>query len=187
MRNFGYLNSRMAAECGRLHRWASEFAGPSNCGMKSRDFPGRVHDEETYRIIGAAMQVHRTLGCGFLESVYQEALAIEFEVQGIPFQREVLMPVHYRGYLLGAPFRIDFVCCGSVVVELKAQMGGLNSAALAQTLNYLKGAGLSRGLLLNFGTQSLQVKRVFHNPLPNSSAQSGEMAVDVQALPFPNP
>ena len=111
-------------------------------------------DPQTYAIIGAAMNVHTELGKGFLESVYQEALAIEFRTQGIPFEREVKLPVFYKGQVLATSFRVDFICYGEVVVELKAQkaIGGPDEA---QVLNYLRASNLGRGLLLNFGETSL--------------------------------
>ncbi|MBS1547914.1 MAG: GxxExxY protein [Bacteroidetes bacterium] len=112
-------------------------------------------DPQTYAIIGAAMNVHTELGKGFLESVYQEALAIEFRTQGIPFEREVKLPVFYKGQVLATSFRVDFICYGEVVVELKAQkaIGGPDEA---QVLNYLRASNLGRGLLLNFGETSLK-------------------------------
>jgi len=121
-----------------------------------------MHDEasdpETYAIIGAAMAVHAELGPGFLESVCQEAMAIELERRGIPFQREVLLPVYYKGEKLNGSFRADFLCFGDVFVELKAQkaLGGPDES---QLLNYLKVTGRRRGLLFNFGAASLQTKR----------------------------
>lgn len=77
-------------------------------------------DEQTYLIIGAAMTVHKELGSGFLEAVYQDALELEFEHAGIPFQREVELPIRYRGELLAARYRVDFLCYETIVVELKA-------------------------------------------------------------------
>jgi len=127
-----------------------------------------VHDDATYRIIGAAMQVHRTLGPGFLEAVYQEALALEFEAQAIAFAREVLLPIHYRGRRLGTPYRIDFVCFGNVVVELKAH-SGLGPADVAQAVHYLRGSDLPTGLLLNFGKPSLEVRRLSNHNLSTKS------------------
>lgn len=112
-------------------------------------------DPQTYAIIGAAMNVHTELGKGFLESVYQEALTIEFRTQGIPFEREVKLPVFYKGQVQATSFRVDFICDGEVVVELKAQkaIGGPDEA---QVLNYLRASNLGRGLLLNFGETSLK-------------------------------
>ena len=117
-----------------------------------------IRDPETYAIIGAAMEVHKILGCGFLESVYHEALAIEFERKNISFRRECALPVTYKDVVLPCQFRADFICFESVIVELKA-LARFSSADEAQTINYLKAAGLQRGLLLNFGAASLEHKR----------------------------
>ena len=118
-------------------------------------------DTQTYAIIGAAMTVHRTLGHGFLEAVYQAALEREFTVQEIPFEREMLLPVTYRGCTI-AEYRADFVCYGEVIVELKA-LQKLSGVEEAQVINYLKATNLNRALLLNFGAPSLQHKRLVFN------------------------
>lgn len=115
-------------------------------------------DPQTREIIGAAMEVHRILGHGFLEAVYQEALAEELLRRGIPFEREVELPIFYKEKRLGVSYRADFVCYGQVVVELKA-ISTLTSGDEAQILNYLKASGYRRGLLLNFGSSSLQYRR----------------------------
>jgi GxxExxY protein len=98
--------------------------------MKDRE----ENDQQTYAIIGAAMEVHKQLGCGFLEAVYQEALAVEFGVRGIPFQREVLLPVFYKGQKLDTSYKADFICFGTVIVELKA-LNDLGNIERAQILN----------------------------------------------------
>ena len=109
-------------------------------------------DERTYAIIGAAQKVHRVLGCGFLERVYQEALAIELRRCGIPTAREVELPIDYEGERLACTYRVDFLCYDNVVVELKA-LSRTSGIEEAQVLNYLKAGGFEVGLLLNFGAK----------------------------------
>ena len=115
-------------------------------------------DPRTYAIIGAAIEVHKHLGCGFLESVYQEALAIELGLREIPFRREVRLPVSYKGQVLVTRFCADFICFDSLVVELKA-LAHMSGSEEAQLINYLKATRYKVGLLLNFGTRSLQHRR----------------------------
>jgi GxxExxY protein len=119
-------------------------------------------DPETFAIIGAAMEVHRELGRGFLELVYQTALALEFQERGIPFQAEVPLPVRYKNKLLTCAYRADFVCFESVIVETKA-IATLTGGDEAQLINELKATGIHRGLLLNFGAPSLEHRRLVLN------------------------
>ena len=116
-------------------------------------------DPETFAIIGAAMEVHRELGRGFLELVYQTALALEFQERGIPFKAEVALPIRYKGKLLTCAYRADFVCFENIIVETKA-ISKLTHADDAQLINELKATGFHRGLLLNFGSASLEQKRL---------------------------
>jgi len=116
-------------------------------------------DSQTYAIIGAAMEVHRELGPGFLEAVYQESLAIEMELRGIPFGRESLLPVRYKGRLLAPTYRADFICYGDIIVETKT-VETLAGIHVAQAINYMKATGMQRALLINFGTGSLQHQRL---------------------------
>jgi GxxExxY protein len=114
--------------------------------------------DEAYKITGCMMKVHRELGCGFLEKVYQEALALEFKETGIPFEREVGLKIHYRGFVLQQEYIADFVCYGKIIVELKA-VSDLNEVHRAQVINYLKATGYKLGLLANFAERSLKVER----------------------------
>ncbi len=116
-------------------------------------------DPETFELIGAAMEVHRELGGGMLEAVYQNAFEEELKLRRIPYFREQYYPVIYKGILLNHRYRVDFECFGSVIVELKSIVH-LSNIEEAQVIHYLKLSGLKRGLLLNFGTSSLQYKRL---------------------------
>jgi GxxExxY protein len=116
-------------------------------------------DPETYQIIGAAMAVHSELGCGFLEKVYKLALPFEFAERHVVFKSEVELPISYKTHALATKYYADFICFDGVVVEVKAQ-SALGNADVAQLLNYLKASGIRRGLLLNFGTTSLQYQRL---------------------------
>lgn len=115
-------------------------------------------DDRTYQIIGAAMEVHKILGGGFLEVVYDDALELEFQARGIPYEREKGLHIYYKDKMLPHFYKPDFVCYDSVVVELKA-IDDLTSDNQAQIINYLAATKCQVGLLLNFGRNSLQKKR----------------------------
>ena len=116
-------------------------------------------DELTYKIIGCAMKVHSTLGCGFQEVIYQRCLALEMEKQGLGFARELEMPIYYDEVEVGSR-RVDFLVEETTLVEIKAVVK-LEDVHLAQGLNYLRVYNLEKGLLLNFGNTRLDVKRLF--------------------------
>jgi GxxExxY protein len=118
-----------------------------------------IQDDLTYKIIGCAMKVHSTLGNGFQEVIYQRCLAIELEKAKLIFSREQEMPIFYEGVEVGSR-RADFVVENTVLVELKAIIQ-LEDVHLAQALNYLQAYKIDKGLLINFGSKSLEVKRLF--------------------------
>ena len=119
-------------------------------------------DQRTYKIIGAAMEVHKELGCGFLEAVYQEALGKEFAYQAIPFKPQPIIDISYKGIALEKKYQPDFICYGDIILEIKA-LSALTGVEEAQLINYLKATGLKVGLLLNFGAKSLEHKRFVYN------------------------
>lgn len=117
-----------------------------------------IHKEETYKIIGAAMAVHRYFGCGFSEKVYQDALEIEFTSLDIPYLREVPLYAEYRNIQLKTEFVPDFICYDSIIVELKA-VHELEDFQRSQAINYARVAGSDIALLINFGEPSLKYER----------------------------
>jgi GxxExxY protein len=120
--------------------------------------PMEDFDERTYAIIGAAQEVHSVLGCGYLERVYGFALGCEMRRRDIPFEVEVELPISYKGDVMPGAYRIDFLCFGEVLVELKA-LSTTGSIEEAQVLNYLKASSLETALLLNFGSLRLESRR----------------------------
>ena len=118
-----------------------------------------IDDELTYKIIGCAMKVHNTLGNGFQEVIYQRCLAIELDKASLEFLREEEMPIYYDNVQVGT-LRADFIVASKVLVELKALVK-LEDVHLAQGLNYLTAYQIEKGLLINFGATSLEVKRLF--------------------------
>ena len=118
-----------------------------------------IFKEESFAIIGAAMEVHNELGNGFLEAVYQEALAIEFKKRGIPFKQEVKLDINYKGHPLEKYYQADFICYNKIIVEIKAitELTGINKS---QVINYLKATQLKLGILINFGQEGLKYERL---------------------------
>ncbi len=116
------------------------------------------YEDITRKIIGCAMSVHRVLGNGFQEIVYQRALAVEMDLQGLNFEREKELPLIYKNHQVGTR-RVDFFVEGKVMVELKA-LTELEDVHLAQAFNYLEAYKMEVGLLINFGRKSLEFKRV---------------------------
>ncbi len=118
-----------------------------------------LYKEEAFTIIGKCMEVHRTLGHGFLEIVYKDALGYEFRSAGMPYDREARFDVLYKDGILPHNFFADFTVFGKIILEVKS-IEGLHDDLLARTLNYLKISGYRLGLLVNFGKRSLEYKRV---------------------------
>ena len=122
-----------------------------------------LYKELTHRIIGCAMEVHSTLGNGFQEVIYQRCLAIELTNKGLNFHREFEMDIYYKSTHVGKR-RADFLIEGSILLEIKALIQ-LEDAHLAQAMNYLEAYKLPIGLLINFGSKSLQYKRIHNNKI----------------------
>jgi GxxExxY protein len=118
-----------------------------------------LYEKETYSIIGAAIAVHQELGNGFLEAVYQEALEKEFIIRNIPYKREAQLTIYYKNEPLKKFYTADFICYDKIIVELKT-LTAITTEHQAQVLNYLKASRLHPGLILNFGKQSLENKRI---------------------------
>ena len=119
-----------------------------------------IYKEESYKVVGAAFKVYNALGQGFLEAVYQEALEIEFQRQGIPYEREKELKIKYEGVELKQTYKADFGCFGKIIVELKA-VNALDDAHRSQVYNYLHATGYKLGFLLNFGnSDELEKERI---------------------------
>ena len=117
-----------------------------------------LHGDITEKIICAAMEVHRNLGPGFLESVYEEAMACEFGLMGVPYERQKSLPVYYKGNMIKG-FTCDLIVESAVLVELKA-IKQITEVEIAQVISYLKAGQLKVGLLINFAEPSLVYKRL---------------------------
>jgi len=118
-----------------------------------------VYEKETYDIIGAAMEVHKELGQGFLEAVYQEALEKEFIEKKIPYKREIPLIIYYKNKPLEKYYIADFICYDKIIIELKA-LTAITSEHQAQVLNYLTATRMKLGLIINFGKKSIEHKRI---------------------------
>ena len=117
-----------------------------------------IFRNESYKIIGAAMEVHRKLGPGFLESVYSEALELEFQKAGISYEKDKKLVVYYEGKPLKKFFKADYLCFDNIIVEIKAS-AFIHNDNNRQTINYLNAVNKPVGLLINFGEASLKWKR----------------------------
>ena len=120
-----------------------------------------LYKEESFAIVGACMKVHRSLGAGFLEAVYEEALEREFINQKIAFKRQVKLDLYYESQKLKKQYRADFICHDKIIVEIKA-VSQIPVAFYAQLQNYLKCTNMELGILINFGTSSLTYKRIIN-------------------------
>ena len=120
-----------------------------------------LYKEESYKIIGACMKVHRSLGSGFLEAVYQEALIREFEKEGIPYESQVKLPVFYEGQKLKKYYIADFICYDKIIIEIKS-VSQVPIVFYSQLKNYLAATKKELGMLINFGQPSLTYKRVLN-------------------------
>ncbi|MGY6744958.1 MAG: GxxExxY protein [Cecembia sp.] len=117
------------------------------------------YKHESFKIIGAAMEVHNELGHGFLEKVYHEALEIEFLKREVQFLKEHKLPIYYKNTKLSMVYSADFVCYDKIIIEIKA-LSELNTEHTAQVINYLKATKMKLGILINFGSKSLEFKRI---------------------------
>ena len=121
-----------------------------------------IHKSETYQIIGVCMEVYNTLGYGFLEIVYKDAMEFEFTEREMKFRREDEHSINYKGIILKHNFFTDFTLFDEVIIEVKANKDGITDDTIAQTLNYLKASGIKLALIINFGKTSLEYKRLVY-------------------------
>jgi len=134
-------------------------------------------DTQTGAIIDAALEIHRQLGYGFAQAIYKDAAVIEFALRNIPYQREVLLPIKYKDYLLPTHYEADFICFSDILVEFMA-MSDLSNFEEMQVLNCLKATGIRCGLLINFGSVGLQYKNLACDceAIPNSKNKPAQSA-----------
>ena len=121
-----------------------------------------IYKDECYAIIGACFELHNELGSGFAEPIYQEALEVELKLQGIPFRSQDELEVHYKGHLLDAKYKPDFICYEKIIVEIKS-LNDIADRHRSQVHNYLKITGFRLGILVNFSAYPrLQYERIVH-------------------------
>ncbi len=118
-----------------------------------------IYKEESYKILGACFTVHSELGCGFLENVYQEALAKELAVRKIPFKKEAELDILYKNEYLSKKYYADFICYDKIILEIKA-CENISDNHIAQVVNYLSATNFKLGIIINFGSKSLTYKRI---------------------------
>ncbi|HEU5245669.1 MAG TPA: GxxExxY protein [Candidatus Udaeobacter sp.] len=136
-----------------------------------------IHKEESYAIIGACFEVYNEKGCGFLEPVYQECLAIEFEYQRIPAIAKASLALSYRGRMLKQTYEPDYVCFEKIIMELKA-VSALADEHRAQLLNYLHATGFELGLLVNFGHYpGLEYQRIARTQRPKAKTDFSDVCL----------
>lgn len=133
--------------------------------------PEIILKEESFNIIGACINVHKELGCGFLEPVYQEALEYEFKLCKVPYERESQLNIKYRDVFLSKFYIADYICYSKIILELKA-LSEISSEHEAQLINYLKATNIQLGILIKFGTTSLEYKRIPNKFYSNNSLNS---------------
>ena len=121
-----------------------------------------LYPNDSYKINGCMMEVHKELGSGFLEQVYQEALEREFKETGVPYKREVRLRIKYKGEFLQKEYIADFICYDKIIVELKT-VSQITEAHKCQVLNYLKATGFQLGIIGNFANKSLETARVVNS------------------------
>jgi GxxExxY protein len=131
-------------------------------GGQSEGSMGIIYKQEVYNIVGACMEVHKELGCGFLEAIYHEALMVELNARKIPFVTNVKLQINYKNHMLSKVYFADIICYNKIIVELKASEG-IAPEHVSQIINYLKATDYQLGLLVNFGTKSLQYKRIIYS------------------------
>ncbi len=131
-------------------------------GVNTRKVQDFLYEELSSKAIGAAIEVHKILGSGFLEAIYQEALEIEFGLQKIPFESQLELEILYKNIILKQKYKPDFIIDNKIIIEIKSAKQ-LTEIDKAQRHNYLKASGLKLGLLLNFGGPTLEIKRIIRS------------------------